>query len=174
VCHPSLPSCDQAGIVARQMEGPGGLLTFEVAGGLAAAGTVMESVRLLTPAVSLGANDTLIEHPAGLTHRVVDPGALAASGIVPGLLRVSVGIEDVDDLWADLEQAIERATGVGVGAAVRGTRVGRCEDAPGDPERTRARAEEAASPGADPAGEATEQTASQHAPVGSGATGSRR
>jgi methionine-gamma-lyase len=174
VCHPSLPSCDQAGIVARQMEGPGGLLTFEVAGGLAAAGTVMEAVRLLTPAVSLGANDTLIEHPAGLTHRVVDPGALAASGIVPGLLRVSVGIEDVDDLWADLEQAIERATGVGVGAAVRGTRVGRCEDAPGDPERTRARAEEAASPGADPAGEATEQTASQHAPVGSGATGSRR
>lgn len=126
VSHPSLPSCDQRGIVARQMDGPGSLLTFEVAGGLHAAGTVMESVRLLTPAVSLGSNDTLIEHPAGLTHRVVDPAALASSGIGPGLLRVSVGIEDIDDLWADLDQAIAAATGFSVAAAVSGPEVERC------------------------------------------------
>jgi methionine-gamma-lyase len=129
VAHPSLPSCDQRGIVARQMDGPGSLLTFEVAGGLEAAGAVMESVRLLTPAVSLGTTDSLIEHPAGLTHRVVDPAALASTGIGPGLLRVSVGVEDVDDLWADLDQAIAVATGFSVLAGVRGTEVERCPGA---------------------------------------------
>ncbi len=148
VCHPSLPSCDQAGVVLRQMEGPGSLLTFEVAGGHAAAGTVMEAVRLLTPAVSLGANDTLIEHPAGLTHRVVDPRALASSGVTPGLLRVSVGIEDVDDLWADLDQAIELATGLGVAAA------GRSWWARPD--------------------EAVERTSTRPTPAGASASGSRR
>jgi methionine-gamma-lyase len=106
VHHPSLPSCDPDGLVGRQMKGPGSLFTLEVAGGTEAAGRVMASVRLLTPAVSLGSTDSLIEHPAGLTHRVVDPDALASSGIGPGLLRVSVGIEDVDDLWADLDRAI--------------------------------------------------------------------
>ncbi|MEX2550387.1 MAG: PLP-dependent aspartate aminotransferase family protein [Nitriliruptoraceae bacterium] len=113
VCHPSLPECDPDGIVDRQMDGPGGLLTFEVAGGLEAAGRVLEAVELLTPAVSLGSTDSLIEHPAGLTHRVVDPAALATSGITPGLLRVSAGIEDVDDLWEDLDRAIDRAVWTG-------------------------------------------------------------
>ena len=112
VCHPSLPGCDPHGIVAAQMQGPGSMLTFEVVGGMAAAARVMEGVELLTPAVSLGNNDTLIEHPAGLTHRVVDPAALAGAGIGPGLLRVSVGIEDVEDLWQDLSQAITSATGL--------------------------------------------------------------
>ncbi len=113
VCHPSLPECDPDGIVDRQMDGPGALLTFEVAGGLEAAGRVLEEVELITPAVSLGSTDTLIEHPAGLTHRVVDPAALVTSGITPGLLRVSVGIEDIDDLWEDLDRAIDRAVRVG-------------------------------------------------------------
>ncbi len=117
VCHPSLPGCDPEGIVAAQMQGPGGMLTFDVVGGLTAAGRVMEGVRLLTPAVSLGNNDTLIEHPAGLTHRVVDPEALASARIGPGLLRVSVGIEDVDDLWRDLAQAIDAATGLAGGTS---------------------------------------------------------
>jgi len=105
-------------------------------------------VRLLTPAVSLGANDTLIEHPAGLTHRVVDPRALASSGVTPGLLRVSVGIEDVDDLWADLDQAIELATGLGVAAA------GRSWWARPD--------------------EAVERTSTRPTPAGASASGSRR
>lgn len=69
----------------------------------------MRSVRLLTPAVSLGSVDTLIQHPAGLTHRVVDPAARDAGGISPGLLRVSVGLEDPDDLWRDLAAALDAA-----------------------------------------------------------------
>jgi methionine-gamma-lyase len=111
VSHPSIADCDPDGVVGRQMDGPGSLFTFEVAGGLEAAGKVMAAVRLITPAVSLGNTDTLIEHPAGLTHRIVDPDALASTGISPGLLRVSVGLEDVDDLWEDLEQAIAAGTG---------------------------------------------------------------
>ena len=125
VCHPSLPGCDPHGLVAAQMQGPGSMLTFEVEGGLEAAGRVMEGVELLTPAVSLGNNDTLIEHPAGLTHRVVDPEALASTGIGPGLLRVSVGIEDVEDLWQDLARAISSATGQA--AAIGAPAVERCE-----------------------------------------------
>jgi methionine-gamma-lyase len=123
VCHPSLPGCDPHGIVARQMDGPGSMLTFEVVGGYDAAATVIGAVRLLTPAVSLGSTDSLIEHPAGLTHRVVDPGALAATGINPGLLRISAGLEDVEDLWADLDQALLVATGRRSAHAVAGTEV---------------------------------------------------
>lgn len=90
----------------RQLLGPGSVLSFEVAGGFAAAAAVMASVSLVTPAVSLGCVDTLIEHPAGLTHRILAEEARAAHGISEGLLRLSVGLEDVDDLWCDLEQAL--------------------------------------------------------------------
>lgn len=106
VFHPSLPGADPAGLIGRQMRGPGGVLALEVAGGLPAAAAVMGAVRLLTPAVSLGSTDTLIEHPAGLTHRVVDDDAQTGVGITPGLLRISVGLEHVEDLWEDLEQAL--------------------------------------------------------------------
>ena len=109
VSHPSLPSCDPDGVLGRQMDGPGSILTIEMEGGLHVAGRVMELVELITPAVSLGSTDTLIEHPAGLTHRVVDAQAQAASGITPGLLRLSIGIEDVDDIWEDLDRAIATA-----------------------------------------------------------------
>ena len=74
-------------------------------------------LRLATPAVSLGSTDTLIEHPAGLTHRLVDPAALAAEGITPGLLRLSVGIEDPADIWRDLETAILLAAESPAGSA---------------------------------------------------------
>ncbi len=109
VSHPSLPSCDPDGILGRQMDGPGSILTIDMEGGLHVAGRVMETVELITPAVSLGSTDTLIEHPAGLTHRVVDAEAQASSGITPGLLRLSIGIEDVDDIWEDLDRAIAAA-----------------------------------------------------------------
>ena len=66
----------------------------------------MRSVRLMTPAVSLGSVDTLIQHPAGLTHRVVAAADQLANGITPGLLRLSVGIEHAEDLWQDLAQAL--------------------------------------------------------------------
>lgn len=106
VHHPSRPGADPHALIGRQMAGPGAILAFELAGGMPAAATVMDHVRLLTSAVSLGSTDTLIEHPAGLTHRVVDADAQAGSGITPGLLRISAGIEDVEDLWDDLVQAL--------------------------------------------------------------------
>jgi methionine-gamma-lyase len=92
-----------------QLRGPGAVLSFEVAGGMEAAARVMSSVRLVTPAVSLGSTDTLIQHPAALTHRFVDPAAKAELGITDGLLRLSVGLEDAEDLWADLTRALAAA-----------------------------------------------------------------
>ena len=106
VYYPGLPGGDPAGLLGRQMDGPGSLLAFEVEGGHEAAVRLLRSVRLATPAVSLGSVDTLIQHPAGLTHRVVDPEARAASGISEGLIRLSVGLEAADDLWADLDRAL--------------------------------------------------------------------
>jgi cystathionine beta-lyase/cystathionine gamma-synthase len=99
---------DPTNIVGRQMRGTGSLLAFDV-GSLARAEAVMRSVRLCTPAVSLGTVDTLIQHPAGLTHRVVDPVARAEHGITEGLLRVSVGLESAEDLWTDLRMALDQA-----------------------------------------------------------------
>ncbi len=92
-----------------QLRGPGSIVSFEVAGGLAAASTVMQTVRLITPAVSLGSTDSLIQHPASLTHRLVDPAARQTLGITDGLLRLSVGLEDVEDLWSDLGGALDAA-----------------------------------------------------------------
>jgi cystathionine beta-lyase/cystathionine gamma-synthase len=100
----------------HQLRGPGAVLSFEVEGGHEAAAAVMRAVRLVTPAVSLGSCDTLIQHPAGLTHRSVDPDAREATGITPGLLRLAVGLEDVEDLWLDLEHALAAAR-----TALRGT-----------------------------------------------------
>jgi methionine-gamma-lyase len=82
------------------------VLAFEVTGGHEAAAALLHELRLVTPAVSLGSVDTLIEHPAGLTHSLLDPEAKASTGISPGLLRLAVGLEDVDDLWADLARAL--------------------------------------------------------------------
>lgn len=108
VYYPGIADAAAAALLARQMRGPGALIAFDLVGGHAAAASVMRSVRLMTPAVSLGSVDTLIQHPAGLTHRVVDPAAQAAHGITPGLMRLSVGIEHVDDLWQDLSQALSQ------------------------------------------------------------------
>ncbi len=109
VLYPGLPGADPSGLIGRQQRGPGAMLAFEVAGGLETAARVMEGVRLITPAVSLGSTDTLIEHPAGLTHRLIEAEAREAAGITPGLLRLSVGLEEADDLWADLSAALGRA-----------------------------------------------------------------
>ncbi|WP_412061657.1 trans-sulfuration enzyme family protein [Rubrivirga sp. IMCC45206] len=106
VHFPGLPGGDPDGLVGRQMDGPGTMLAFEVAGGYDAARAVCESVRTMTPAVSLGSVDTLVQHPAGLTHRVLSDDARAEGGIAPGLLRLSVGLEAPDDLWADLARAL--------------------------------------------------------------------
>jgi len=104
--YPGLPACDPAGLVGRQMEGPGSMLSFEVAS-FEVAAEVMRRVELVTPAVSLGSTDSLIQHPAGLTHRSMTEEAKTKTGISPGLLRLSVGLEDPRDVWADLEQALD-------------------------------------------------------------------
>ncbi|TCT25866.1 trans-sulfuration enzyme family protein [Thermomonas haemolytica] len=110
VFYPGLAGAHGAQLVGRQMRGPGCLMAFELHGGHAAAAAVMAAVKVMTPAVSLGSVDTLIQHPAGLTHRMVDDAVKAATGITPGLLRLSVGIEDVEDLWDDLAQSLAVAS----------------------------------------------------------------
>ncbi|WP_256646909.1 trans-sulfuration enzyme family protein [Thermomonas paludicola] len=110
VFYPGLKDAVNGQLVGQQMSGPGTLMAFEVRGGHDAAAKLMASVKVMTAAVSLGSVDTLIQHPAGLTHRMVDEKVKAATGITPGLLRLSVGIEDVEDLWDDLLQALSRAS----------------------------------------------------------------
>ncbi|MFC0504585.1 trans-sulfuration enzyme family protein [Micromonospora costi] len=102
VHHPSVQ--DPAGLVGRQLSGTGSLLAIEVRGGAPAAATVAGACQLITHAVSLGGVDTLIQHPASLTHRPVEGDAKPAGG----LLRISVGLEDPEDLRADLAQALAR------------------------------------------------------------------
>jgi methionine-gamma-lyase len=94
-----------------QLRGSGAVLSFDV-GDFETAAEVMAALELVTPAVSLGSTDSLIQHPAGLTHRLVEPEVKAELGITDGLLRLSVGLEDVEDLWDDLARALG-------GAAVR-------------------------------------------------------
>ncbi|MGW4116736.1 trans-sulfuration enzyme family protein [Actinosynnema sp. NPDC004786] len=103
VRHPSLPGADPNGLVGTQMRGPGAVLAFTTREDPTA---VVRRLRLITPAVSLGAVDTLIEHPAALTHRLVAAADREASGVPANLLRLSVGLEDVEDLWEDLDQAL--------------------------------------------------------------------
>jgi len=117
VHYPGLAGADPKQLLGRQMAGPGSVLAFEVAGGFEAAGAVLGAVRVIVSAVSLGATDTLIQHPAGLTHRCMTEGAKASSGISASLLRLSVGLESPDDLWADLEQALDAAHAAGRSAA---------------------------------------------------------
>lgn len=109
VRHPSVPGQDPRRLLGRQMRGPGSLIAFDVAGGHDVAAQVMKSTQWFTPAVSLGSVDSLIQHPAGLTHHVVDRRAREKSGIRAGTLRLSVGLEHVDDLWEDLDQALRAA-----------------------------------------------------------------
>jgi methionine-gamma-lyase len=106
----------------RQLHGGGAVLAFEVRGGLDSAREVLDRVRLVTPAVSLGSTDTLIQHPAGLTHRLVDSRAKRELGIGDGLLRLSVGLEDADDLWEDLDQALRAIPRAEMSGAAGGRR----------------------------------------------------
>lgn len=107
VFYPTLGTVANAHLVGTQMRGAGTLISFELKGGHTAAASLMRHVKIATPAVSLGSVDTLIQHPAGLTHRVLDEETRQKCGITPGLIRLSVGIEHVDDLWEDLVQAMD-------------------------------------------------------------------
>ncbi|WP_329117798.1 trans-sulfuration enzyme family protein [Streptomyces sp. NBC_01353] len=106
VHHPWLVGHPSYGTARKVLSGGGGLLSFELAGGREAGRAFIERVRIARLALSLGGVETLVTHPASTSHRELDAEALKAAGIGTGLVRVSVGIEDVEDLWGDFEQAL--------------------------------------------------------------------
>jgi cystathionine gamma-lyase/cystathionine beta-lyase/cystathionine gamma-lyase/homocysteine desulfhydrase len=107
VYYPGLPSHPQHELAKKQMTGSGGMLAFEI-GSLENARTVLKSVRLCSLAESLGGVETLISHPATMTHAIVPPEERRRLGITDGLVRISVGIEDVEDIITDLDQALAK------------------------------------------------------------------
>lgn len=107
VVYPGLESHPQHAIAKKQMRGFGGMVTIYLKGGLEASRRMLEHVRIFGLAESLGGVESLIEHPAIMTHASVPPEQRVKLGISDGLVRLSVGIEDVDDLIADLEQALK-------------------------------------------------------------------
>ena len=109
VLHPGLESHPQHDLAKKQMSGYGGTFSFRLRGGEDAVFHLLERVRVFTLAESLGGVESLIEHPVTMTHASVDPAALVKMGITPDLIRVSVGIEDIDDLIADLDRALAAA-----------------------------------------------------------------
>ena len=104
VRHPGLESHPQHELARRQMRFTGGMLSFELAGGLAAGATLVESVELCRPATSMGGPETLITHPASTTHAGLLPDELEAAGILPGTVRVSCGLEHPDDIVGRIGQ----------------------------------------------------------------------
>ena len=109
VRYPGLPSHPQHALAQAQMHGFGGMIAARVRGDLAQATRLLESVRVFTLAESLGGVESLIEHPAIMTHASMPAEVRRANGIDDGLLRISVGLEDADDLVSDLAQALAAA-----------------------------------------------------------------
>jgi cystathionine gamma-lyase len=108
VIYPGLESHPQHALAKKQMHGFGGMITFYIKGGLPAAKTFLESVRIFALAESLGGVESLIEHPAIMTHASVPAENRKALGIDDGLIRLSVGVESLEDLKKDLEQAFAK------------------------------------------------------------------
>ena len=109
VSYPGLPSHPEHDIAKAQMTGFSGMISFELTGGIEAGKAVMNGVELAGLAESLGSVETMITHPATMTHAEVPREDREARGLTDGLVRLSVGIEDVDDIIADLAQALEAA-----------------------------------------------------------------
>jgi cystathionine beta-lyase/cystathionine gamma-synthase len=107
IYYPGSTSHKQHDLAKRQQKGFGSMVAFDV-GSLEAARTVLESVRMCTLAESLGGVETLICHPATMTHASVAPEVRERLGITDGLVRISVGIEDTDDIIADIDQALDK------------------------------------------------------------------
>jgi methionine-gamma-lyase len=108
VNYPGLKSFPQFELAQKQMDKPGGMIAFEVKGGLEAGKKLLNSLELCTLAVSLGDCETLIQHPASMTHSPYTPEERAEAGISEGLIRISVGLEDPEDIIADLKQGLDR------------------------------------------------------------------
>ena len=108
VRYPGLPSHPQFDLAQKQMSGPGAMIAFELNGGLEAGRIMMNHVKLCMLAVSLGGVETLIQHPASMTHSKLEKPDREGAGITDGLVRLSVGIENVEDLINDLAQALSQ------------------------------------------------------------------
>jgi methionine-gamma-lyase len=106
IMYPGLKSHPQYELAKEQMDGPGAMMSFGVIGGYDAGKKLMDHVKLALLAVSLGGIETLIQHPASMTHSKMSPEARTKAGIRDGLVRFSIGIEDVEDIIADLDQAL--------------------------------------------------------------------
>ncbi len=106
ILFPGLKSHPQHELAKKQMKGPGAMISFGVKGGLEAGKIVMDNVHLAMLAVSLGGIETLIQHPASMTHSKLSKEARETAGISDGLVRLSIGIEDVEDIIADLDHAL--------------------------------------------------------------------
>jgi cystathionine beta-lyase/cystathionine gamma-synthase len=104
VLYPGLPSHPGHAVAARQMKGFGGMISFELKGGLAASSAFLKALRVFACAESLGGVESLAEHPAVMTHASLPAEARRALGIGDGLIRLSVGLEDAGDLREDLER----------------------------------------------------------------------
>jgi methionine-gamma-lyase len=107
VSYPGLANFPQHALAKRQMARPGGLIAFELAGGLPAGIAFMNRLALVTRAVSLGDAETLVQHPASMTHSTYSPEQRAEHGISDGLIRLSVGLENLPDLIDDIAQALD-------------------------------------------------------------------
>jgi cystathionine beta-lyase/cystathionine gamma-synthase len=106
VCYPGLESFPQFELAKRQASGFGAMLWFEVKGGLAAGKRLMDNVRLWSLAENLGSVESLITHPVTMTHADVDEAERKRVGIIDGLVRLSVGLEDAEDLIGALDRAL--------------------------------------------------------------------
>lgn len=113
VSYPFLPSNPQYDLARRQMRGGSGMLLADFGFGWDEALAFIRKLRLFTQAESLGGVESLVAHPASMTHASIPKAEREAAGVTDGLIRFSVGIEHVEDLWADLEQALARAAGGG-------------------------------------------------------------
>ncbi|MDD1978420.1 MULTISPECIES: methionine gamma-lyase [Pseudomonas] len=105
--YPGLPSFPQYDLAQQQMRLPGGMIAFELKGGISAGRRFMNALQLFSRAVSLGDAESLAQHPASMTHSSYTPEERAQYGISEGLVRLSVGLEDIEDLLADIEQALK-------------------------------------------------------------------
>ena len=108
ILYPGLKSFPQYDVAQKQMTLPGGMIAFEVKGGMEAGIKLMNNLKLMTLAVSLGDAETLIQHPASMTHASYTREQRIEANITDGLVRLSVGLEDVEDLIADLKQALDK------------------------------------------------------------------
>jgi methionine-gamma-lyase len=109
VHFPGLPTFAQHELAKRQMRQFGGMVAFELKGGMQAGTRFMDALKLVTRAVSLGDAETLAQHPASMTHSTYTPEERQAHGIAEGLVRLSVGLEDIGDVLADIQQALDCA-----------------------------------------------------------------